>query len=54
MCFYRTIRDGPSQYVEAVAALLREQREADGAAFAAALDSLSPEERTDLAAALKT
>lgn len=48
MAFCLTVRDGPSQYYEAVSALVREQREADGAAFAAALASFSPEEQAHL------
>lgn len=51
MAFCLTVRDGPSQYYEAVAALVREQREADGAAFAAALAEFSPEEQALIKAA---
>lgn len=48
MAFCLTIREGPSQYREAVAGLVQKQREADGGAFAAALAEFSPEEQVYL------
>lgn len=52
MAFCLMIRNGPSQYYEAVSALVREQREADGGAFAAALAEFSTEEQMYLRAVI--
>lgn len=52
MAFCLTIREDLSRRREAVARLVRTQRESDGGAFAAALESFSPEEQAYLKAAV--
>ena len=51
MAFYLMIREDLSRRREAVARLVRTQRESDGRAFAAALESFSPEKQAYLKAA---
>ena len=54
MAFCLTVRGDLSQRYEAVAALVRKQREADGQAFAAALAAFSQEEQAYLKPVLGT